>query len=193
MKKLISASAVFLMILGLTWSAQAATTIDFEGLGWGTVLSDQFSVSDGITFTGSNQITAGTDSGTFNRPFDSYGDVLQYSQQGTDLVISLTEAASSLGFIYRRPSGSGNFDVELFSNGSLVDEFNVAWSSGDTTNDALGWGTFLFSGADFDQIVLYSNNKFVIDNLTLNAVPVPGTLVLLMSGLLPIATRYRRK
>ncbi|MFA5907072.1 MAG: hypothetical protein WC836_24310, partial [Desulfobacula sp.] len=95
-------------------------------------------------------------------------------------IIELDFLADSFSFDHRRPSQSNTFQIEFKNAGSLVYSADVSTIA--------AWNEFEYLGTNglFDEIVMKSTNNFVIDNLQINAVPVPTSMLLLLSGLFPI-------
>jgi hypothetical protein len=84
------------------------------------------------------------------------------------------------------PASPANLDFEIGINGILLgtlnltstvgqwDLFSKTWNSGDSTTATL---------SIFDRNTILSGNDFALDNIQLNPVPIPGTILLLASGL----------
>ncbi len=190
MKKLLFICFTAIFLLGMTMSANAALKIinfDEAGISFHDIITNQYN-DMGINFNFPNQITSGS-SLDFENPFSSDGQILQYNSKSSEIgIINLGFLADSFVFEHRRPKSSGTFNLKLNNGTDTVYQTTVS-SSGSA------WTEFEYDGANglFDQIVMYSTNKFIIDNLEINSVPVPTSLLLLVSGLFPIVWRKAKR
>jgi hypothetical protein len=210
MKKLLTLFVSVAVLIGWTISASAAVMITFDesGISLENLITNQCA-SSGVTWiadpfqagsTVANQVINGTGD-YFNNTFDTYGQILQYNSKPADGYILLNSYADFLSFQYRRPGSSGDISVALFdydpgTGTSLpVNTFDFKWSPNADPYHISNWATFTYNGEEgnFNLIRMFSNNKFVIDNLAVNAVPLPASLWLLVSGLLPLVWRRIRK
>jgi hypothetical protein len=215
MKSVIVFLCALTMVLGAAISASAALvtiTFDEPGIsagggpdpdnpeqGYGDVITDQYA-SLGLHWVVSgsdpyldntNEVTVGE---WFNNSFDIGSDnqVLWYNCELRDPAlkgdIRLDFAADYLAFNHRRPATqTRDLYIDLYYG---VDP--VSTLIGETTGE---WRTFVYDGSDgsFDRIVMSCTHKFVIDNLEINAVPVPSALLLLGSGLVPVLIRRAKR
>ena len=197
MKKMFILFLTVGMLLGVTLSAQAAIitiTFDEPGIDLEEVIEDQYA-SSGINWIiyeielgveNTNRVVSGT-LDYFNNVFPTDGQILQYNNRDAPAgVIELDFLSDYLSFGYRRPSSSGEIFVEVLNSGTSVYATSFVWDSG-------VWDTFIYDGSlgDFNQITMSSSNKFIIDNLEVNPVPIPSAFVLLASGLLMLIRRRR--
>jgi hypothetical protein len=221
MKKFLILLWAFGLVLGITISPQAAlVTITFDEPGinayvegvTGTHLLDDavtqvYNQGDGDLITNQyaslglnwivnpstqqphNEVTMGE---MFNNEFDvGVGNqILWYNGSTVEGNIQLDFLADSLAFDYRKPSDTDPFYVRLYNGTDEIYYSNVLYAIG-------AWQTFNYDGAsgNFDRILMYGPKKFVIDNLEVNAVPIPSSLWLLGSGLglLPLFRSRTRK
>ena len=190
MNKKLALLTALMLFFGLTISSQAAL-ITFDEIVYGEnsstalvnigdIISDQYA-DLGITFSGSPApeiIDGAAELGVAS-------NVLRFKT----ITIDLDFSASQLIFDYRRPSATREMTITLSS------------SDGDYTTTVTGtdfWQFYSYTGS-FDSITFTSSKYFYIDHIWItedpgaNTVPVPGSLILLLSGLLPVAIRGRKK
>lgn len=109
----------------------------------------------------------------------------------------VADAASlQIGYYENGPWGGIVYHLDAYMDGSVVtsDSFTISDLGG---RDNLAFATLAVGGAEFDSLRLYatygsefSGPRAIIDNLTINSVPAPGSLALL--GLGGLAARRRR-
>ena len=210
MKKLLTLFVSVAVLLGWAISANAAVLITFDesGISLEDLITNQYA-SSGVTWIANpfqvesavgNQVVNGTGA-YYSNLFDTYGQVLQYSTKPADGTILLDSYADYLSFQYRRPGSSGDISVALFDydpgtgTGLPVNTFDFTWSPNADPYHISNWATFTYNGEQgkFNLIRMSSKNKFVIDNLAVNAVPLPASFWLLVSGLFPLFWRRMRK
>ncbi|MBL4698529.1 MAG: PEP-CTERM sorting domain-containing protein [Phycisphaerales bacterium] len=136
---------------------------------------------------------------TFGRAFIP-GDNLTIGPLST-LTMMLDSVADSasvdLGYFENGPWGGMVLHFEAFMNGVVVDADTLTISNlGGRDNGAVA--TLMVGGAEFDSLQLYATlgNDFtapriLMDNLTVNSVPAPGSLALLL-GATGLMSRRRR-
>jgi hypothetical protein len=105
-------------------------------------------------------------------------------------------ASLEIGYYENGPWGGIVYHLEAFMGGQSVahDSFSISDLGG---RDNIAFATLSVAGAQFDSLRLYatygdhfSGPRAIIDNLTINAVPAPGSLALL--GLGGLMARRRR-
>jgi hypothetical protein len=105
-------------------------------------------------------------------------------------------ASLEIGYYENGPWGGIVYHLEAFMGGQSVahDSFSISDLGG---RDNVAFNTLSVGGAEFDSLRLYatfgsefSGPRAIIDNLTINAVPAPGSLALL--GLGGLMARRRR-
>lgn len=192
MKKLFIVATAIVLIFGAALSAPAALvtiTFDEAGINMGDTITEQYAAF-GVHWdaTYGDEITVGPN---FNHPFDSEGQILWYN--GTPKgIIQLDTLAYYLSFDFRRPSAPNDIYLAIYDTTTasdvLVHDFGrIGWDGGD-------WSIFTYNGefGDFNKIEMYCSNKFVIDNLSVNMVPIPPSVLLLATGLIPLMFRRKR-
>jgi len=193
MRAFISAVFIFASVSGV----QAATIIDFDDQsappafsqqtplaeeyaslgvhfsGTGEVLNynGNFGVSLGLPFTSPNFLAFNGDSGAFPPETISFDFLV------TNFSLDF---AGSAGHVILK----GYLDGNLVETASLYSGSNFSWS------------TLTLAGSGFDQIIFDvsgTDNSFVVDNLTINAVPVPAAVWLFGSALAAFGWMRRKK
>ena len=96
------------------------------------------------------------------------------------------------GFLNYVPGGSTPTTIAVWnSGGGLIESYNLAFTTDGSTDSGAFYG-FQESGAIISYFTL-TDNYVGITNLTTSAVPEPGSLLLLGSGLLGTVGVIRRK
>ncbi len=183
--------AITAILFGTSLSAQAALvtiTFDEPGIEIGETISTQYS-SQGINWSGSNSITVGS---AFSNPFPPFDaatpKILQYDTKPTNGVIILSTIADYFSIDFRRPASAGDITLALYNGTDLVHNYGrIGWDGPD-------WEHYTYNGeyGNFNQIILACGNKFVMDNLEVNMVPIPASLWLLASGLIMLIRTSKR-
>lgn len=214
MKKLLTMFAAFVLVLGMTLSAQAGlisitfdepgitagpttsrydgTQIDTEeysGSPWGVTWVDIVPTSESMTGQGVVRPNE------FNGFWSDEDQMLYYAPTTTSgaspftAQMLLTVPADFLSFEYRRPNASGTFDVLLYLGNTLVyDDPGLSW---DPVID-VNWKTFTYTGGQtFDKVLIWGSDKSITDNYSFNMVPIPSAFWLMGSGLLLVIRRRK--
>jgi hypothetical protein len=108
-----------------------------------------------------------------------YGDLSSNPQTA---IITLGTPSNYFSMDYRRPQASGTIEFDLYlwnkdKYEKVYDGSELIWTPGD------GWTTFIAPTVTFDKVVININDKFNVDNFSINPVPIPPSLILLISGL----------
>ncbi|MBT8339768.1 MAG: hypothetical protein KJP07_07120 [Desulfatitalea sp.] len=193
MKRTIFAAITVLCFFSICTMVHAdlvSITFDEEGIELGDSIDTQYA-NLGVTWTGSNAITIGSAFSNAFAPVDSLTpQVLQYNSKPTDGQIHLATQADYFSIDFRRPSSPGDISLTLWDDVDMVYDFGViGWSGPD-------WEHFAYYGSfnTFDRIVLSSPNKFVLDNLEVNLVPIPSSIMLLFGAIfVPAFWGYKRR
>lgn len=168
-------------------AASIAITFDEPGISTGTTVTSQYA-GLGVTFAGSIAVVKVPGSNGLTNIFPSDGQIVHFDTQTVNANIALAVDANALSFEFRRPSNpQQNIGLKLFKDGNLVHDFGIiGWTGPD-------WDLFSYGGQFglYDTINLTASNKFVLDNLSITTVPVPGALILL-AGALPLLRGRRR-
>lgn len=184
---------VFLGALG-PQSAQAQSTIDFEGLSDSTVLAAQI---PGLTFSNAMVLTSGITLNEFEFPPHSGSNVAIDDGAAMQIVFDSPVTLASAFFTYSVPltltafDGAGNVVTtvqSLFSSNLALS--GVAGSSPNERIDVAAG-----AGAVFSRLVIAGDTggaSFAVDDLSVTLVPEPSTLASLLFGLVVLATRKRR-
>jgi len=108
-----------------------------------------------------------------------------------------TDASLEMAYYENGPWGGIVYHLDAFLGGSLVasDSFTIADGGG---RDNIAFATLSVGGAQFDSMQLYatfgadySGPRILLDDLTVNYVPAPGALAVLL-GAGGLASRRRR-
>lgn len=177
----------------------------------GDTITTQYTTSDGITWINNpstglfnpNYVTTGAEFPDAGVPaladgFYSDGNILWAFENV--FWIGLDSPSTSVSFDYRRPKQGGSISVNLYNwdgTGSLPAPINAApysfnWTADDATYDNWTFCSIDAPPQEFNIISITGNNKFVIDNLSVNMVPIPASFWLLATGLIPLIRRIKK-
>ena len=204
MKKILFLSFVFVLAV-VTW-ARATVTMTFNEsfvtggpVGGtrqdGTQVSNQYANSPyGVTWA---DIYTGTDfptytgqvvclPGEFNGSGWTTGNTLWIygnSTGGTGAqtaTVTLSTPSDYFSMDYRRPQNTGTVEFALYLGNTLVaDSGTLSYGSGDIGT----WKTYSVSPGMFNKVVITESDKTNFDNFSINPVPVPPSVFLLLGGL----------
>lgn len=175
--------------LAIVTANASATLIDFEAEGTSPYNALNFAI-DGYVFNFTMDIYAGAIYS--NAPtFGNYAALNDYGGVGT--------IERSNGEVFNLQSlyfgnwdssyGVGQFVVTGYRNGT-----QVAQVAADTTLNQLTFLATNFTNVDSVSFELFNTSTiFVIDNISVNAVPEPGTYAMLLAGLGVIGAITRRR
>jgi hypothetical protein len=183
MKKML-ALMVCLSLLGIAWSAAAyARVITFEDLDPGYETAGDIPAGyEGLNWGGSYWITKYLMPETgYN--YGTLGDVSAFTA-------SYMSFSSGTAFDFNTAYITAAYDANMAVTVEGWLAGHLKYSTTITThNDKAYWFNFNFTGIDTVKF-LPTITQIVVDNISLtdniNAVPLPGSLVLLGSGLLPL-------
>jgi hypothetical protein len=187
----IAVVALFVIFVGVTGTH--AYTIDFEDLPDSTVVTDQYQAF-GVRFTGATVITAGVNLPEYEFPPHSGTNVI--FDDGSPITVRFSEPVRDFAahFTYVAPLTLTFYDLSdsvigvvfsAFSSNSLLtgepgscpnELLSFAWNNGITR--------VVITGAD-------TGSSFVLDDLTITAVPEPPSLFLLSAAVLGVVTLLR--
>lgn len=182
--------SILTIFFGLTLPAlSSAAVVDFEQFADSELVTTQVPQ---MSFTNTMVVTAGLSLNEFEAPPHSGSNAA--IDNGGSVVISFDNPVSQVGayFTYAVPLSIFAYDANNILVGSSSSLFgsNLALSGdlGSSTNELLS-----VSYAGGIQSVLIAGdplgNSFVMDDLTVQPVPIPGSLVLLSSGFIIIVGR----
>jgi hypothetical protein len=186
---------LFAVSLGLPAWANTVSVINFEGLVEGTAVTNQFS---GVTFTNATVLTAGSSLNEFEFPPQSGLNAV--FDDGGGITISFSSPVLGVGgyFDYMAPVTLQAFDSSNTLLGSVTSSFfNNLALSGDAGSSANEFLQLNFA-TGIAKVTLTgdpSGGSFTFDDLTVTTsaqVPEPGTVVLMLSGLMA-STRFRKQ
>jgi hypothetical protein len=168
----------------------------------GTQISTQYKAPYGVTWA---DIYPGTDKptytgqvvcmpGEFNGPgygndnyLFIYGNNWQAGGGAQTATVTLDMPSNYFSIEYRRPQASGTFEFALYMGNTLVsDSGTLNWIPGN------GWVTYTKSSVIFDKVIITENDKSSFDNFTINPVPIPPSILLLVGGLGSLGIIRRR-
>lgn len=169
---------------GLAASPVAAALIDFEGLGDGTALTTQVA---GVTFANALVLRSGLSLNEFEFPPHSGAGVASDDGGAMQIVFDSPVTSVSGFFTYSAPLAFTAFDAGGNAVGTAASLFanNMALSgaAGSAANELIT----LAAVGSFTRLVILgelAGGSFVVDDLTVTAVPEAPTYALMASGLL---------
>jgi hypothetical protein len=202
MKKMLLLTLVLMFsIASGAWAAQVTITFDesFVNPGGsnrydGTQILNQYATAPwGATFTDTNSNSqyagqnvcapgefSGANWGNDNYLF-VYGGYAGSGVNPATALITLSTPSNYFSIEYRRPQAAGTFVFDLYLDSTLVYKGDtLTW---DPLLNGGTWTTFTAPSVLFNKIDISINDKSSFDNLTINPVPVPPSLLLLVGGL----------
>lgn len=194
MKRLFTLAATLVLIFGMTLSAHAARvdiTFDEDGISLGDKITDQYAAY-GIYWdaTYSNIVSSSSD---FNYSFTSEGNFLWYDTKPANGTIQLDTPTEYFSFDFRRPSSAEAICLKIYNTAT-----GFEWNFGQIGWSGDQWVPFTYGGlfGPIDKIEMYAEKKFLIDNFSIDtayAVPIPPSVLLLGTGLIPLIFRRKSK
>lgn len=119
------------------------------------------------------------------------------SRVSMDLPEQATSASVDMSFYENGPWGGIVFHFQALLGGSVVDESSFVIAGDGTGRDNIAFNTLSVSAAAFDELRIfatfgdeYSAPRLIIDDLTIDTVPGPATLLAFAPAL--VALRRRR-
>ncbi len=195
-ERLLRLSGAFLLLLAAAafLPLHAGTvTLDFEGFSDSTPLTTQY---PGLTFQSATILTAGISLNELEFPPHSGTNVV--FDDGGPIAISFTSPILSFSgfFTYAEPLVLAAFDATSFQVGSAVSLFSsnlaISGDTGSSPNEVL---SVSFAGG-ISSITITGDpagGSFVMDDVSYTtAVPEPGSIFLLLSGLAGMLAFRRR-
>jgi hypothetical protein len=176
---------ILLLVVG---SAQAAIiSIDFDDQSAPPTFSSQVPLAEeyaslGVHFFGSGEVL-NSDSNfgvSLGMPFSSPNFLAFNNGSGAfpPEIISFDFLATSLSLDFA--GSTGNISLMGFLDGVLIDTVSILSGSSNA------WTTLTLAGSGYDEIVFDVSGVdccFVVDNISINAVPIPAAVWLFGSGL----------
>jgi hypothetical protein len=188
MKKLFMLALALMMVFGMAVSAQAHVILDFEIPANSGFLGGSFTFDTATnTYSGSNITVAEvygilTPLNTGSSLFIGDDAVLNFAFSATDNFITISSKSGGLNYL------EGTFipgTLEIFNNRTFQAEYIDTKPNTDVA-DYFGYSTaFQFSGFMTMDFIAFLDTGNTLDGSIHNA-PIPGSLVLLGSGILGI-------
>ena len=200
-KKTLIGFAVLCLSLVFTVSlAGAEIIINFDDLDAPAGYEEQVALAEeyadlGVHFSGLGEVLnlfgAGFDclltlSDPFSSPNALAFDGSTYANAYLPETISFDYTVDSVSLLFG--GYAGTISLSGYLDGTLVNEVSMTFAEG-------VWNTLTLSGGLYDSVILDSDDLFylfVVDNLTINPVPIPGALWLLGSGLVGLVGMRKR-
>ena len=199
MNKLIKLFTAIAATATIATVSAVPVTIDFENDGTGAQANGFSSVdAPGVSFSDSD----GADLSLAN--FGTQGDGNSLGIFGDDttsfLIIDFDSAATSIEMAFGNDQVFGGNPatdalLEVFMNGALVGSVTVALNLDDIMNQTIAYSGAAFNQATFTYIAADGSIATlieIVDNITFDAVPTPGSLALISLGLLMLVVRRRK-
>lgn len=220
MKKLFTMTTAFFLLFVMTLPTRAALvtiTFDEPGIEYHEIITDQYNsgaMDWGVTFSSIDGDGNPTDYITVKTPVDlsnlgsdeSDGQFIHIDYKPASLLMLLDTPADYLSFEFRRPKTEQKIFLSIYdtSGGTLfkvVDSLLIGWFPTDTASGGDDWWTYIYGDdtsetLSFDLISVSCSNKFLMDNIrvgTIDAVPIPTSVLLLGTGLIPLVLRRKKR
>jgi hypothetical protein len=187
--------AVFAMILVVApfKAADASVIYNFETVATGTV--DPFSVTvSGLTASFSSPGTFQVASFQPNNLF-SGNSLFDADAPIQPLFVGFSSVLNDISLVFAQNGAPGAaFTLTALLGGIGGATVGTVSVNGSNAFSPFPGGTISFGGVGFDAIRLSTTTTdFAVDNITVNAVPEPASLLLLGSGIAGLAARLRRR
>jgi hypothetical protein len=193
MKRLVSVMLAAGAAFSLAMPAQAATTIDFDGLAAGDVVTNQFA-GQGVTFSSE----AGSQIDVLAQNLgSSLPNFICSTSCTSDIFVDFAAAVSGLTFLSIGADASGDVgDVRIFNGATLLGTVDIMANGTPFTADLVDLSAFAAitrieivgitdpAGLGFDDFTFNASN---------GAVPEPGTWAMMLLGFGAVGFAMRRR